>query len=160
MPSTTTTTTPATEPPPATPPPDNGDPGTGDLLARSQAALESAVSSSLRATFPVRLEIIAGETSYSGTDGVIHMSRYHASGSWSHLRAVIAHEWGHQTAFQQGSHAYLGAPPEGWPYDGPGPAEAWADCVAVSLIDINPAGDPSECTGSTLQFVDDWLATR
>jgi hypothetical protein len=165
----TTTTAQPTPPPPPPPPPTpppasepraDGDPGIGNLLARAQAALDSAVPSRLRALFPVRLEIISGRTSLSGADGRVQLSEYHARGVWSHLRAVTAHEWGHQTAFRQGSHAYFGAPPEGWPYDGRRPEEAWADCVAVSLIGINPTGDAAACTGPTIQFVDDWLATR
>lgn len=161
--STTTTTVrsgPASPPRPRPAPVADGDPGTGDPLDRARAALESAVPARLRAHFPVQLEIIAGSTSWSSTDGTIRVSRYHAGGQWSHLRAVIAHEWGHQTAFKEGSHRYLGAPPDGWPYDGPHPEEAWADCVSVSLIGINPSGNAAECQGATIQFVQDWLGAR
>ena len=67
---------------------------------------------------PARVEITEGRTSWAATDGTIRMSRYHVGGSWRHLRAVVAHEWGHGAAIRYGTQETLGAPPEGFPVGG------------------------------------------
>jgi hypothetical protein len=157
---TTTTTIPTattTSSPPSTTPP-VGDPEPDDLLQRSQDAISSAVPPPWLADVAPRLEIIGGVTSWSSTDGSIRVARYHAAGPYPRLRSVLAHEWGHQAAFRYGTREYLGAPPAGWPYSGPRPAETWADCVAQTLTDVNPGRRPGECSEDALQFIRDWLA--
>jgi hypothetical protein len=163
------TTTTAAPPPPPPPPAESsefaggseatlagsapGDPGTGDLVARSQAALESVVPGNWRQALPVTLSIIEGPTSLSWTDGRIEVGSVHATGDWTRLQAVMGHEFGHQVGFHYGSQAHLGAAPEGWPPSGEvPPEEAWADCVSGSYIAYYP------CGGSSQPWTVDWLA--
>jgi hypothetical protein len=127
-------------------------------LQRSREALASAIPPRWLSVVDPRLELIGGATSWSSTDGTIRVSRYHAQGPYERLRAVLAHEWGHQVAYRYGTRAYLGAPPDGWPYQGPRPAEAWGDCVAQTLTGINPSRHPGECTQESLQYIRDFLA--
>jgi len=166
LPEPTTTTT---APPPPPPPPTEssqfateseptlagsgpGDPGTSDLVARSQAALDGVVPSVWRQALPVQLSIIEGPTSLSWTDGRLEVGTVHATGDWTRLEAVMAHEFGHHVAFGYGSQAELGAAPEGWPPSGASPVETWADCVSSSYIPYYP------CGGSSLTWTSDWLA--
>jgi hypothetical protein len=131
---------------------------TEDPAARVQRALDELVSGDWRAATPVRIEIIEGQTSWSATDGTIRMSRYHAEGTWAHLRAVLGHEWGHQVAFRYGTQRRLGAPPEGFPGEESQAPEAWASCVSRVLT--NDGQDPaSACADEPLYFTASWLAS-
>jgi hypothetical protein len=130
-----------------------GDPGTGDLLARSQAALDGVVPTGWRQALPVQLSIIDGPTSLSGNNGTIQVGSVHASGDWNKLQAVMAHEFGHQVGFGYGSQAEPGAAPTGWPPYGSPLVEGWADCVSLSWTVY---GYP--CGGSSLPWTSDWLA--
>ncbi|MFL6203920.1 MAG: hypothetical protein ACJ739_01070, partial [Acidimicrobiales bacterium] len=168
LPDPTTTTT--TAPPPPPPPPAEssefaagseptlagtapGDPGTGDLVGRAKAALESVVPGSWRQAVPVTLAIIEGSTSLSWTDGHIDVGTVHATGDWTRLQAVMGHEFGHQVGFRYGSQAHVGAAPTGWPPSGEVPVEeAWADCVSGSYISYYP------CGGSSQPWTVDWMA--
>ena len=129
-----------------------GDPGTGDLLARSQAAFEGIVPGVWRDALPVQLSIINGGTSLSWTDGRLEVGSVHASGDWARLEAVMGHEFGHHVSFRYGSQAELGAAPAGWPPSSGVPAEAWADCVSSSYIPYYP------CDGSSHAWTSDWMA--
>ena len=163
-----TTTTTAAPPPPPPPPTESsefaegseptlagdapGDPGTGDLVARSQAALESVIPAAWRQALPVTLSIIEGPTSWSGSDGTIQVGSVHATGEWARLQALMGHEFGHQVGFNYGSQAEPGAAPTGWPPSEGVPVEAWADCVSGSYITYYPCGASSQ--GWTI----DWMA--
>ncbi|MEN3272846.1 MAG: hypothetical protein V7636_1607 [Actinomycetota bacterium] len=165
VPVTTTTTT---APPPAPPParvraasartPRVAPPPTTDLVQRANDALTSVIPAQWLADVHPWLVLIEGSTSWSSTTGRIRVARFHAAGPYERLRAIMAHEWGHQAAFTYGTHAYLGAPPEGWPHAGNGEAEVWADCVAQTLTGTNPSGHVGECDSAALQFTRDWLA--
>lgn len=157
--STTTTTTASTTTMSPAPPPARAAaaPVAQDLTGRAIAALQSAVPARWLGAVSPSVVIIPGVTSWSVTDGRIKMARYHGGGPWLRLRAVIAHEWGHQAAFRYGTNAYPGAPPTGWPYNGAGPAEAWADCVAKALTGMNPHRNDT-CVGEPLDFVARWIA--
>lgn len=138
VPTTTTTTTTAppvstTAPPPPPPPPDPRDPGTGDLVARGQAALNAGVPQAWRDAVPIELGTIGGATSLSYPDGRLEMGTSHLSGPWDRLVAIVSHEFGHHIAFRYGTQAELGAAPAGWPSSGSPPVERWADCVARSF---------------------------
>ncbi len=140
---------------------DSDDPGTGDLVARVDAALDAVVPGAWRAAIPVQVSIISGSTSWSFPGGSMQIGRYHATGSWSHLLTVVAHEFGHQIAFADGTQAYLGAPPSGWPYAGSQPAEAWADCVSLAFTGISdPSHGLGDCPAATLAWTATWLATN
>lgn len=108
------------------------DPG-GPPAGRVAAALAAAVPGAWREAVPIRLSIRSGSQSRAYTDGEIQVAIAHASGEWSRLVAVAAHEFAHQIAFRHGTGAHLGAPPAGWGDGGPLVAEAWADCVAAAL---------------------------
>jgi hypothetical protein len=88
------------------------------------------------------------------------MGTYHADSSWSHLLSVVAHEFGHQIAYARGTWAYAGAAPEGWPYTGPEPAEAWADCVAEAFTGIvDPSHGLGACPADARAWTAAWLAS-
>lgn len=133
-----------------------------DPLARAQQAMQESAPGNWLAAVPHRIKIIEGTTSYGSTDGTIYVSRFHAGGDWDHLRSVVAHEFGHLIAYAYGSQAYLGAPPTGWPDPGYGrPEEEWADCVEYAFTAIaDPAYGMPVCSGSTLSWTQDWLATH
>lgn len=133
-------------------------PPTTDLVQRANDALSSVVPAAWRDTVHPWFVLIEGYTSWSSTTGRIRIARFHASGPYERLRAIVAHEWGHQVAFRYGTKAYLGAPPAGWPYQGDRPAEAWGDCVAQTLTGLNPSRRVGECDDAALQFIRDWLA--
>lgn len=153
-PSTTTTTAapPTTAPPPPAPDPD---PGTGDLAARVHAALADAIPPRWAAEVSA-VEVIAGATSWGWDHGLIQISRFHASGPWWRLRAVVAHEVGHVIAFRYGSQDYHGAPPAGAPL-GPGSEETWAECVAGAFTghQVHP-----ECGPDAVAWTAEWLDTN
>ena len=126
LPDPTTTTTTTTAPPPPPPPPTQssefaegseptlagtgpGDPGTGDLLARSQAAFDGAVPANWRQAIPVQMSIIEGSTSLSWTDGRLEVGTVHATGDWARLGAVMGHEFGHHV--RSGTEPRLGSAP-------------------------------------------------
>ena len=136
------------------------DPGTSDLVARSQAALDSSVTSPWLGAIPVGLSIIGGATSLSGTDGTIEVGSYHASGEWARLQEIMAHEFGHHVAFRYGTQAELGAAPAGWPLSGSPPVERWADCVSTSFTG-NPLGSHGQtpCEGPSLDFTVGYMTT-
>lgn len=137
------------------------DPGTGDLVARVNAALDAVVPSAWRAAIPVQVSIIRGSTSWSFPGGSMQIASYHATGSWAHLLTVVAHEFGHQIAFADGTQAYLGAPPAGWPYADAEPAEAWADCVSLAFTGVSdPSHGLGTCPSVTLAWTATWLATN
>lgn len=133
-----------------------------DPLARAEQAMQESAPARWLSAIPHRISIIEGTTSYGSTDGTIYVSRFHASGDWDHLRSVLAHEFGHLIAYAYGSQAYLGAPPAGWPDPGYGrPEEAWADCVEYAFTAIaDPAYGMPVCSGSTLSWTQNWLATN
>ena len=131
---------------------------TTDLVQRANDALASVIPAQWLADVHPWFVLIEGYTSWSSTTGRIRIARFHAAGPYERLRAIVAHEWGHQAAFKYGTHAYLGAPPAGWPYSGDRPAEAWGDCVAQTLTGTNPSRLAGECNGAALQFIRDWLA--
>ena len=173
-----TTTTAALPPPPPPPPPPPaqssefaagseptlvgdgpGDPGTGDLLARAQAAFDGAVPTSWRQALPVQMSIIDGSTSLSWTDGRLEVGTVHATGEWARLGAVMAHEFGHHVSFRYGSQAELGAAPSGWPVSGEIPVERWADCVSNTFTAYGYGSHGQEtCGGSSQTWTNDWLA--
>jgi hypothetical protein len=106
----------------------------------------------------VRLELIEGNTSWASPDGVIQISSAHMSGSSAHLRATLAHEFGHLVAFRYGASTYNGAAPEGWPSYGPRPEESWADCVSQAFTGIvDPSHGLPPCSGDSLTWTQDWL---
>jgi hypothetical protein len=106
----------------------------------------------------VRLEIIEGNTSWASPSGVIQISSAHMSGSSAHLRATLAHEFGHLVAFRYGDSAYNGAAPKGWPSYGPRPEESWADCVSQAFTGIvDPSHGLPPCSGASLAWTQDWL---
>jgi hypothetical protein len=161
---TTTTATPPPPPPPAASSQfvtgsaatlgggSSADPGTGDLVARAQAALDSMIPVVWRDALPVQLSIIEGPTSWSAPDGTIQVGSVHATGEWDRLRAVMGHEFGHQVGFFYGSQEHNGAAPTGWPPSGyTPPEEAWADCVSASYFAYYP------CGGSSQAWTADWM---
>ena len=135
-----------------------GDPGTGDLLARSEAALDATIPTPWRQAVVVQLSIISGPTSWSWPDGRIEVGSVHASGNWSKLEAVMDHEFGHQIAFRYGSQAENGAAPAGWPVSGSIPVETWADCVSETYTGYGLATGGGPCAGESLAWTVDWLA--
>ena len=168
------TTTTAAPPPPPPPPVQSsefaagseptlagdgpGDPGTGDLLARAQAAFDGAVPTAWRQAVPVQLSIIEGSTSLSWTDGRLEVGTVHATGEWARLGAVMAHEFGHHVAFRYGAQAELGAAPAGWPPSGEVPVERWADCVSNTFTGYGYASHgQAPCSGSSQTWTNDWL---
>jgi hypothetical protein len=154
---------PATAPPPAampaiaapTPMPDTS------LPERVDAAFADAVPPAWRVAIPATVRIIEGDTSWARGDLVIEIGETHAAGRWEHLRAVLAHEFGHLIAFEHGSGLYDGAPPADWPDPGYGhPAEAWADCVAQVFTGVaDPSYGMPPCPSPTLDWTASWLAT-
>jgi hypothetical protein len=170
----TTTSTPATStterrPAPATtaPPvprapaaaPPAVQPSTSSPLARAESAMRASVPGSWFAAIPVHVRIVSGWTSWSYHDHTIEIGDGHASGSWSRLRVVTAHEFGHQIAFEYGTQTSNGAAPAGWPSLGTNPVETWADCVSqvfTGIVDPSP-GLPA-CSGASLSWTSGWLA--
>jgi len=128
-----------------------------DLVERINATLDEVVPQPWRSAVPVRIVVIAGAMSWSATDGTIRVSRDHATGALSHMRAVLAQEWGHQAALRYGGHRYVGAPPDGFPDGGENPAEAWASCVSRVLTG-HAADRASRCAADSVAFTASWLA--
>lgn len=128
---------------------------------RLQAAFEASVPASWRSTISVRLELIAGNTSWADPSGSIQVSEVHANGSMGYLKATLAHEFGHLIAFRFGSQAYNGAAPEGWPAYSNRPEEAWADCVSQVFTGIvAPSHGLPACAGDSLSWTASWLSNR
>lgn len=128
-------------------------------MARVEAAYAEAVPASWRAAAGVRFDLIGGSTSWSLTNGRMEISQFHANGDYAHLKAVLAHEFGHIVAFRWGTQAFLGAAPEGWPTFGPSPEESWSDCVSLALSGLNdPSPGLPSCSGASLAWTADWLA--
>jgi hypothetical protein len=164
---TTTTAVPAPPaPPPApvpvtvAPPVPASPPAPVDLQARVEQAFADAVPAAWREGLPTTLRVILGSTSYATGPDLIEVGDGPASGSWSHLLSVVAHEFGHLIAFRYGSGEYVGAAPEGWPDPGfAHPAEAWADCVAQAFTGVvDPSYDLPPCPDATLAWTIRWLA--
>lgn len=161
-----TEVSPATEPvtaqrpdPEPTPPDGAADPGTADLLVRTSAAFTATVP-------PRWLEelgdiiVVPGVTSYADPNGEIGISKYHASGPWERLRAVVGHEVGHIVAFRYGTDGFHGAPPEGFPSDSTNP-ELWADCTARTWSGNAPHGrNGTGCPQHLADWAGDWLAAN
>jgi len=158
------TTAPAPDPPPSPPPVAESvaQPAPPGPLDRVEEAFEAGVPAMWRARIPVTFELVPGTTSYVTTNLTMHVGRYHATGSWSHLVTVVAHEFGHLIAITRGSGAYLGAPPAGFPDPGYGPtAEEWADCVGYAFTGIaDPAYGMPVCSGATLDWTANWLSAN
>ena len=135
-------------------------PASVDLQARIEQAFVEAVPQSWRDGLPTTLRVIPGSTSYATGPGLIEVGDGPASGSWSHLLSVVAHEFGHLIAFHYGTGEVVGAPPAGWPGAGhPAPAEAWADCVAEAFTGIvDPSYDLPPCAPEALDWTTRWLA--
>ena len=178
-PTTTTTIAPLPPPPPPPPPPPaaepsqfvaatspilagqgGGDPGTADLTTRASAALNQGVSGAWRGAVPVKVSVISGSSSWSYTDGRLEVGSAHASGDWSRLEAIMAHEFGHHVAFGYGTQAELGAAPAGWPKSGNPAVERWADCVSQSFTGyLLGSHGQTPCEGASQSWATDWLVT-
>lgn len=145
---------PATAPPPAPVEPQES------LQQRIERAYVAGVPAAWRSTIAVRLEVIEGSTSWAQGGGRIMISRSHAESRFEHLVDVVAHEFGHQVAFEFGTGAYAGAAPKGWPEPAENPAEAWADCVQkVFTGRTNPSHGLHACAGEQLSWAANWLST-
>jgi hypothetical protein len=130
-----------------------------DPLARVAAALASVVPAIWAPMVPYRVGLNSGPASTASSDGLITVPTSVASGSWDYLRASVAHEWGHLVAYTFGTKAFPGAAPAGWPYAGPLPQEAWADCVGVVLTGlVLPTYDLPPCPVTSLAFTVAFLA--
>jgi len=154
----TSTAPPSTAPPP---PPAPAPPVLPvDPTARVEAAFADAVPAAWRASVGVRFELIDGYTSWALSTGAMKISRYHATGDYTHLRVVLAHEFGHLIAFRWGTQAFLGAAPDGWPGLGPRPEESWADCTSQVFTGVtDPTPGLPACSGAALTWTADWLAS-
>ena len=129
-------------------------------MVRVEAAFADAVPAAWRSAVPVRFELISGSTSWALSNGLMKISDHHATGDYTHLRVVLAHEFGHIVAFRWGTQAFLGAAPDGWPAFGPRPEEGWADCVAQAFTGVNdPSPGLPSCSGAALTWTADWLAS-
>ena len=134
------------------------DPGTGDLAAREQAALEAGVPAVWREAVPVQLGQVEGTSSYSYPSGLLEMGTYHLNGDWNRLVAITSHEFGHHIAFRYGTQAELGAAPQGWPTSGDVPVEHWADCVSRSFTGTALGShNQAPCDGEPYTWTASWL---
>ncbi len=161
----TTATTATTDPSPSPTPPPSAPAPVAPLaptLTREQrvaAAYRGSVPAAWRAAIPVRLVIVAGHTSWADPRGEIQVAMGHADGDVEHLRAVLAHEFGHMVAFWYGAQVPNGAAPDGWPAYGSHPEEAWADCVSqVATGVLAPTAGQPPCGGSALSWTREWMA--
>ena len=156
-PAPSTTVPPATVPP--APPTTAPQAPAGGLLQQLIAPYQTSVPSVWRNAITVSFEIIPGDASYAWPSGRIQVSLTHALGGLPQLRTTLAHEFGHLIAYRYGSQARAGAPPSGWPYSGPQPNEAWADCVSQVFTGIaDPSHGLSPCPGPSLAWASTWLA--
>lgn len=134
------------------------DPGGSDPRARALAAYETAVPEAWRTAAPINLQLRGGSTSLSYQSGTVAVGTRQMN-TWRHALYVLAHEWGHQAAFQFGTGNYLGAPPIGFP----GRAillraEQFAECVAQSLVGYRWPNPYPRCSDAALAWTVNWLS--
>lgn len=154
-------TTPPPPPPTTVPgPPPTTEPPGETLQERVERAYRAGVPAMWRDTIAVQLSVIEGRTSWAEGGGKIMIARSHAEGAFDHLADVVAHEFGHQVAFEFGTKAYPGAAPAGWPEPAENPAEAWADCVQqVFTGRTSPSHGLAPCRGEQFGWAADWLSS-
>lgn len=144
--------TPTTRPTPPPAPPSTPVLGpVTDLLAYGNQLLREVVPARWLAVVPARVEVIAGNSSWSNWSGLIEIGDWHLTRSVAKAKNVLAHEWAHQVAWRYGTDAYNGAPPAGFPYNGPLAEEQWADCVAEVLSGVQyPSSGLAPCTSAAV----------
>ena len=161
----TTTTTRATVLPAATahaagptPGPTAKDPAATATPAYAMQLLQGVVPAAWLAKVPAHIEVISGQTSWSSWGGLIQIGDWQLLSSVGRARFTLAHEWGHQAAWLYGTDVFDGAPPAGFPYNGPTPEEQWADCVAQALTGTSyPSVGLGRCPSDALAFTGRWL---
>lgn len=130
-----------------------------DGPAYAMGLVREVIPAAWLAVLPVRVEVIAGQTSWSSWDGLIQIGDWHLFQTAARAKNTLAHEWGHQVAWHYGTDAYNGAPPAGFPYDGRSAEEQFADCVAEVLTGTSyPSGGLGACPGDARSFTEQYLA--
>ena len=157
----TTTAAPATTAPAPAPEPQPvaTAPASAPTADYAMALLREVVPARWLAALPVQVTVIGGKTSWSSWGGLIEIGDWHLTSSVERAKSVLAHEWAHQVAWHYGTDEYNGAPPAGFPYNGPIPEEMWADCVAQALTGwSNPSHGLGGCPGAAVSFASSFLA--